>query len=274
MTYAAFEASIESSQPVELYEIVLGALIFRYTSTEDDQVVGGLTYQAIPMKRGTIENTPEDSNRSFTVDFPGSNPFVRNYIAVAPSQDAKLTVKRIQRADAEVITMFTGTVKSVAFSENGDKATIVAEIDLVSASRPMPRYTFQSSCNNCVYDSHCAVSPSDPRFHLTAVVTAQSGNTITVPGASGFGTGWFTAGECDAIGGLDARLILDHTGDVITLMLPFPFNAIGQVVTLLAGCDHQDETCDGKFTNIDNFEAFTFVPLKNIFRTGIASAQC
>jgi hypothetical protein len=41
--------------------------------------------------------------------------------------------------------------------------------------------------------------------------------------------------------------------------------AVGQAVTLYPGCDHTTTTCDGKFSNLNNYGGFPHIPTKNPF---------
>lgn len=277
MTFAPFETSVESSQPIELYEIILGTQTFYYTSAEDDITISPFVYEAIPITRGKIQQGPEDGNRTLEIDLPGSNIFARKYIGSVPSERAQLTIKRLQRPDfpgPEVITLFEGFVKSVAFSENGRKAKLAVEPAISASSRSIPRYTYQGSCNHVLYDVRCQVDDTNPAYRHTGIVTAVNGSVVTVTGADGFTDGWFTGGSSEALGGLDARLILDHVGEDITLLLPFPYDLIGQSLILLAGCAHDIATCKSKFDNVINYGGFAFVPTKNPFDTGIDPVKC
>ena len=78
------------------------------------------------------------------------------------------------------------------------------------------------------------------------------------------------------MGGDDARMVLTHVDDDLTMLLPFPFSAVGLDVDVFAGCDHTTTDCDTKFfttefpsSNIPNYGGFPFVPLRNIFDKGL-----
>jgi hypothetical protein len=75
----------------------------------------------------------------------------------------------------------------------------------------------------------------------------------------------------EALGGVDRRLILSSSGDVLTLLLPFTSSPLGSTVIVFAGCDHTIATCKSKFNNVVNYGGFAFVPTKNIFQTGITT---
>lgn len=277
MTFSAFETAVEASRPIELYTIVVGAETFRYTSAEDTITIGGLPYTPVAISRGKLSQGPEEANRVVEVELPGSNTFALKYVISVPSQRAKLTLSRVQRPDfpgPQVITLFEGYVKSVSFSNNGRTAKLAVLPAISAASRSVPRYTYQGSCNNVLYDVRCQVDSTNPAYRLTGTVTAVVGNVVTVFGANGITDGWFDGGSAEALGGTDARLILSHIGNDVTLLLPFPYALVGQPLILLAGCKHIISVCKSKFDNVINYGGFSFVPTNNPFDTGIAPVKC
>lgn len=279
MTFAQYENSIESGRPIELIRFVLGAETFNYTSAEDELTVDSITYTPIAITRGKLDNNPE--NRKHVVPFTvsGDNKFARKYIDVVPGSQAKVTLKRVQRPDfpgPETITLYEGFVNSVRFEQDGYVAKIATITEAAAISRPIPRFTFMGLCNHVVYDDGCKVDETDSTWrHVDDVLTVVD-NVITVQGADGFADGFFTGGYVEFQGGLDHRLILDHTGTSLQLLLPFSTSPLGEQVTVLAGCDHQISTCNVKFhttedptSNVINYGGFHFIPTRDIFRTGL-----
>jgi uncharacterized phage protein (TIGR02218 family) len=207
------------------------------------------------------------------VTVAGDNSVATQFIDSVPGTAATLKIERIQRPDGpgfEVVTIFNGKIASVAFQKSGREAKIKV-VPLVSAqSKPVPNHTYQSLCNHVLYDDLCQVDDTDPSFRLsTAAVTAVSGNTITVTGADAHGDGYYTGGFVEAAGAVDRRLILDQTGTVLTLLLPFTSSPLSTNVTVFAGCDHSIATCKSKFNIVINFGGFAWVPSKNVFETGL-----
>ncbi len=278
MTFDSFESSVEGSQPIELYRFVLGSETFEYTSAEDQVTVGGLDYDPIPIKRTRVGQGPEERSNQMQITVPGTNVFARRYIANVPGPRAELTISRVQRPDfpgPEVVALFVGFVQSVAFTANA-KVAKIAVLPITSAvSRPIPRFTYMGLCNHVLYDSGCKADDTDTAFRHTGTVTAINGNVITVSGATGFADDFFTAGFVEA-GGSDSRLILDHVGNDLTLLLPFPEDILNTTVVVLAGCDHTITVCDQKFftpedvaSNVINYGGFAFVPTRDIFQNGL-----
>jgi len=281
MAYDTYAASVEGNRPVELFTFVQAGDTFRYTDQPADVVVSGLTYTAQSISRGRLEETRDSATTNqIDITIPSSNSFVARFKEYTPASRASVTIQRYQREDAtpEVITIFEGYVASVRYTEEG-RVGVARCIPVIQAqSRPIPRQSYQNSCNHVLGDSLCKVDLTDSRWRLSATVTAFDSNTnkATVTGASTFGADWWVGGVVELGGGADHRLILAQDGNDVTLLLPFPESIVGSTVVLLAGCDHSITTCDTKFntpadtlSNVINYGGFPFVPNKNPFQTGL-----
>jgi len=269
--FATLEESVEESRPLDVYDFALGSDTYRFTSDESDVTVDGYTYAAEAIRRGNPSQSQESRDDIFEVRVPRDNAFALLYIGVVPGQQATLTIRRLQRDESPVFdttpVFFKGFVQSVRFPDGGD-AVIGAKSIEAMASRIIPRYTYQGQCNHVLYDNDCGVNQDS--FKHIGTVTAVSGNTITVSGASGFANGYFNAGYVKPSTLDDFRMVLDHTGDVLTLLLPFPGSLVGIDVSAFAGCDHMiDGHCDTRYNNVIEFGGFAFVPEKNPFETEI-----
>jgi uncharacterized phage protein (TIGR02218 family) len=279
MTYDAFASSREQSRPIELFRFVQGGNTFEYTSAEDSLTVASITYDPEIIRRGRIAQSPRDRNSTLEIRVPITNTFARRYRASVPGARASITIQRVQRLDfptPQAITIFTGYVGSVAFENEMKEAVIACKPIESASSRPVPRFSYQSLCNHVLFDNACKVDDTDPRWRLTQTVSAQTGATLTVPGAGAFGADWWVGGFLEINGGDDARLIVGQSGDDLQLLLPFPSSSVGQSVTVFAGCDHTITTCDTKFdttedtlSNVINYGGFAFVPTRNPYQTGL-----
>jgi len=270
--YDTLESSVESSRPIEVFDFSLGADSFRYTSSEDDVIVGVDTFEAEAIRRGSIIQGSDDRDAVLEITIPAQNTFVRKYIDIVPGQLASVSIIRVQRDEPTPWTqalVFKGFVQSVKFPKNGHEAGIAARSIESSASRPIPRFTYQSLCNNFLYDDACGANASLYKF--TGPVTLVEENKITVTGASGQPNGYYNAGYVKPTGIEDFRMILDHTGDVLTLLLPFAEALTGTNVDIFAGCDHAVAGhCNTRFSNVGRHAGFAFVPTINPFQSGIS----
>lgn len=279
MTFVGQETSIEAGRPVELYTFSSPLETLRYTSADDDQVVSGNTYAAIAISRGSIAQGRETRSGVLEITMPADETLPRRYVASAPSARVTVTIQRFHRGDGELATFFSGRLKSVSFGEDGRVAKLAIDPPVTATARQIPRFKFSGLCNNVLGDGAgggsglCTVDLEDPAYKLTAAVSAASGMTITVPGAAAFGDGWFAGGTVRTSAGTDARLVIDHTGDVLTLHIPFTVPVVGETVTVRAGCDRSPQTCSGKFDHFDEFQGQPWVPRRNPFE-GIDPDVC
>lgn len=270
MTFDLREISQADGQPVELYEFALGSEQFNYTSAEDEIAIGATKYTPVEIERTTILLGAETRRDVLTVTMPSSVAPASRYVTIVPGQRGTLTIKRQHRTDTptpETIVIFKGLIRAVGFTDDGFKTQMAVVPLTAGLGREIPRFTFQGLCNHVLYDSRCKVLQSN--FQTTAVVTAVVGNVLTIPGLNVNPDGFFTSGFVQLQGGLDFRLILEHVGNDVTLLLPFPDSVLDLSVDTFAGCDRTLATCKTKFDAVLNYGGFAFVPLRDIFRTGI-----
>lgn len=269
MSFNTQETSVEGSAPIELYEFRLGVLSYLFTSNPASVTYNSLTYDPLEVKRETLDFSPDNRAEIIKVTVPASHPLVRQYINSVPGQRATLVLRRVQRFDGsnELIQMLAGTVRSVGFALDGLSADIAVMPITGDLANTIPRFMFSGLCNNVLFDQGCTVASS--LFRYTGLVSGVSNDTVTVNGLSAKGSGWAVGGFLALAAG-DYRLIIAHTGDTIRLLLPFPSSPLGQTVDVFAGCDHTAATCQSKFGNGINHGGYPFVPLRNIFSSGIA----
>lgn len=268
MTYAAFETSTELGRPIELYTFTLGTSVSRWTSGVRPITVDTVTYQPIAIERQSISLDPERRTEALRIVLPASTLVVRRYINGVPGQTALLTVSRFHEndGDEEIVEIFSGVVKTIAFSQDGIMAEIAVMPITGDVTALVPRIKYASVCQWILFDTNCGVNSTAFR-HLNEV-TGVSGLTITVQGLASKGTGWANGGELILPSG-DSRLIIDHTGDNVRIMIPFVSSPLGQTVEVFAGCNHSTSHCGPKFSNMTNYGGFPFVPTKNVFVNGI-----
>lgn len=272
MTYNTFETSEESSRPVEVYTFGIGSDVWRYTSAEDEITIGGETYEPKPLERTGIVMSLERTE-AVEVRLPSNEEFVAQYIGIPPGTVASVLIQRFQRLDGdeELVTEFLGVAQAVKFTEDFQKAVLACYWQVAKASRPIPRFRCGSQCNNMLGDENCKVNLHVSAFEFSGAVSAVNGRIITVPGLSGtYANDWFTGGMVSIPSLGDYRLILDHAGNDLTLLLPFHDDVLGVTVEVQAGCDYLIEgDCATKFDNVIEFSGCAWVPPKNPFETGI-----
>lgn len=263
-TFDIKERSTEGSKPVEIYDFTLGsAAPVKFTSAEDTISFEGDDYVPESIQRNSVAIGKDERQRLLQIKIPLANSFAAQYIGIPPGERAQVVVRRLQR-DAIPFTarlMFDGFLQSVRFPD--DRWAILGIQSLEAAlAQIIPRFTYQGLCNHFLYDNQCGVIATS--FQLSsALVTAESGNTITVTGAAASGLS-FTGGFVKPIGINDFRMVTAQSGDVLTLLLPFKQSVLNQTIDAFAGCNRIiDEDCLVVFDNPEEHGGFAFIPKKN-----------
>lgn len=278
MSFDANEIGVESGQPIELYQFTLGSSHTRLTSSENDVTIPSTleTFVAQALTRSNIvQESSDPGSQKLSVRMPASHPLVQQYRNIAPGRRATLTIYRMHRADLGVSderqTIFKGSIRNVAFADDG-RVAVMTVLPVTSAySKPTPRRTYQGLCSHMLYDARCTINRDDPAFRHDGTVTAVSGDTVTVSGAATFSgalADFFVAGYLEVDG--DFRTVVAQSGDVLTIVVPFLESPLGKAVVARAGCKQRAvEDCEDKFNNLVNFGGFPYVPKSNPFETGI-----
>lgn len=271
MTYAAQETGTETGQPIELYEFNIGSESYLWTSDVVEVTYDSKTYMPVEIAREGIAFNPDERAEALKVTLPASTGIVRRYINSVPGQRATMTIRRVHRNDGadQVIQVFQGIVQTVGFSLNGMMAEIALLPITGELANSIPRFVFSSLCNHVLFDQGCTVSASLFRHQNT--ISGVAGDQITVTGLNVKGDGW-AAGGYLALPSGEFRQILEHTGDVVRVLLPFPNSPLGELAEVFAGCAKDINTCSSKFNNVINHGGFAFVPLLNPFQVGLDNA--
>ena len=123
---------------------------------------------------------------------------------------------------------------------------------------------FQFSCDAELGDGRCTVNLTAPSFRGTAAIIAVINNSIELSGLGAFADDWFTRGLVLWSGDRQLsikrhRTFLSHARIDFWATPKFAI-AVGDAVTVQAGCDKQFETCKTKFANAINFRGCPHMP--------------
>jgi len=157
------------------------------------------------------------------------------------------------------VTLFKGRVSTVD-QVGRTSATLTIASDLVILDYDMPRNLYSPTCVHTLYDSGCGVV----RGAYAAVGTAGAGSTSSAIAFSGAASNHaqgaivFSSG---ANANVRATVKTVAAGSALNLIYPLPFApAVGDAFTVYAGCDHTQNTCAARFSNLAAFRGFPYVP--------------
>ncbi len=269
MSYSDYEKSAESGRPIELYHFTLATTHYRYTSAEDTYNWSSQDWLPRQISRTAPSQSSEERRQQMEIILPASDPVAIHYIGIVPGQPMTLEITRVHRDDPaqEGLVLWDGRITGASYQKGAVQCVLQGLTTEATFSRPLPRFKYQSMCNHVLYDTLCTINKASHIY--TNTVSGVSGDVITVTGLGSAEADDWAKGGYVTLDDEDWRLILDHTGDDLTLLLPFEQSAVGQSVDVFAGCDHSLTVCNTKFSNTINFGGFPYVPTRNPFATGI-----
>ena len=120
-------------------------------------------------------------------------------------------------------------------------------------------------CDAVLGDPRCKVDLNAAAYRATGQIDAISDErTFTINTVGGFAAGFFSGGVLTFTAGANAGFqaeVKRHAGDTLILWRrPPAAPAVGDSVTVTAGCDKRFATCRDKFANAVNFRGFPHMP--------------
>lgn len=158
------------------------------------------------------------------------------------------------------ITLFTGRISSVQ-PGGGTKVSQKVKSEVVMLKVEMPRNKFATPCKHSLYDAGCGLDKDD----FAVVGTVEAGSTRQVVNWSSATAGDFDLGFMifetgDNVG--VQRSIRTSTGSALIMVFPLDYVPnIGDQFKAYPGCDLTMTRCSTRFSNLDNFRGFPFLPV-------------
>lgn len=214
----------------------------------------GLQCSAVELAEGL-----EPTNLDITGIFDDAGISVAHYLAGKyGSAKVELGIADWQDTTEPIMWLLVGTMgqfKRDRLSFHAQLAGIAYRLDRGSAEATTP------CCRAQLGDARCKANLAT--FTLAATVAAVTSRRIFTVSVSP-ANGWLQYGKCSFTTGANAGRAMEikqQTATGIELYLPMGADiAVGDAVTLVAGCDLQLATCSAKFGNVVNFRGEPFLP--------------
>lgn len=271
MSYGSIEASVESGQPVYLYEFTSGSDVYRLHNSEGE--ITALSQTWLPESIAHSEPTlgPADRMRPIQIVMTANHALVSPSVTSTRPDVTLVTIRRVHRqllADPYIV--FTGVVRNVNWRRRTAEAMLTVLPFEGRFSKRVPRIPFSGQCPLMLFGQNCKVVRAS--FLYSGTASSVLNDTLVVAGldAATTGSGWATSGEVVVLSTGERRLVRVHgpTLDTVSLLYPFDMNPSGETVEVAAGCDRLVATCNSKFSNVANFGGFPNVPGRNPFTVG------
>lgn len=270
MSFNDKEISNQEGRIIGLYKFQWGNTIWRYTSADRDITYNengtDRVYTAVTIFDNGMTQGGDQAN-DFTVTAQSDLPLVGLFRSTPPSGSIYLTCRHKHFDEADAPVFWIGTVGNVKGTDDAT-AEIIGRTLTSSFKRSGLRLSWQKNCPHILYDRSCRVNPE--AFGVAGVVTAKTGNTITVSGGAVAAYAQFPGGfvkwQVNVDGTSERRGIESaNIGGIFTLYGRTDRLDIGTAVTLYPGCNHATSDCFGRFNNLSNYGGFEFLPNKSPF---------
>lgn len=272
MSIADNELSVSDSRPIELVEISYTGNFYYYTNGDQERLLGGRTYRAIPFEHDDIEPSVDVTKSGLAFRFPADVDFGEVFRIQPPSEVVgfRLLIQNYL-APTEFITLWRGRIINSNWQSDGSKEQLEITVENVHSSmqRVGLRRRYSTTCPHALYGPACRV-PRD-NFKEISPVLAFTGVSLVLQAAIGKPDNYYAGGYVtyanSVTGNLEKRMVRLSVGATGTLVLSsYPLGMDGGLlVNAYAGCDHLISTCEDKFNNRANSGATPYIPLKNPF---------
>jgi uncharacterized phage protein (TIGR02218 family) len=266
VTYDAIERSVQGAVRVEIYVFALPSTTYRLTSFDEDVAFDGETYASAPLSRSQASLVQVGKVREVVVTIALDHPLaveLRRY--GIPPQDTRVTIARFFVGDAESRVQWQGYIGVTSTDAQYTRITIPNRLDLALDCQ-LPATVAQRSCPHRLFDPGCSVDPVAGGWILSPTVASVSGTSLVVSSISGKPDQWARHGKVVRAADGEERGVVSQVGTALTLERPFRTLAIGNALSVYAGCDHSlgdTNGCGPKFANVLNFGGEPEMPINN-----------
>lgn len=266
-----FQSLTNSAVRRELYEFTRGDQKFYYTSGDKPVQDGETIYDAITIKRSSIDSSNDLEKNSLDITFALNSKFAQDCLRSALEENILVKVSKLQFG--KISPLWQGRVTSV--KPNGVEITLKCETDYTSLGRAGARYKYQRTCCHDLYGKGCKLDKS--LWGVQTTIKSVDKLTVELRDLT-FENNYFRLGMLRSSTGVNVA-IESSSGNKITLIRRLD-SLVDQItsdddldnpeffVTVYPGCMKSLNACD-RFNNTDNFLGFSYMPVDNPTTTRI-----
>ena len=232
---------------------------WHYTNGKKPIFLGGNKHIPLAIARGRWKT--EMDNSDFEITIPSNTELTSLFIKRNPIRPVFVKIKN---TNGNVILSGVILESSTEAQKRISKLKCQSIKTIVSGHLPTRR--FSPSCPWILYGADCGLSKSDFVYEVSRD-DCTINDTSIITDLSSYAAGYFSFGfiEC----GHETILIVNHSGDELTLLNSFFDDYEEETFRIYPGCDLTKSTCENKFSNLSNFGGFPFIPIRNPVTEGV-----
>lgn len=265
MTFDAYESSVEDGRPIRFYRFTLGAAVWRYTSTDRDQTIGGALWKARAITDDGIKQSGDATTDALSITVPVTIGPAAIFSSAAPQQPITVEVLESHVGLNALRIIYRGEIVQVNPNRPG-VAIITCQTLSATMRRQGLRLGWSRTCDYALYDTlTCKVSKA-AHAHATTV-TAINGFTVSVASVGNVTVGVYKGGFMEWVHPIQGYNSVTIEGQTTLDMLMFDdpsLLTVGMPVTIYPGCPRTEAGCR-TFDNILNYGGCLNMPGKSPF---------
>lgn len=264
MSFNIIESSNDLGRPIFLYAFNLGAATWRYTSGDEDVVLSGYKWSAVPISDDGVKITGESSTDGINITCPSSIAPVQLFYGTPPSNTILVQIFHYHEGDTDAILGYTGEILQVSLPEPG-KAVISCDTISASMERDGLRLTWQRTCGHALFGLGCNLNKDD--FKLDLKVFDIVNNIVYFQGMDGEADGKFDGGFIEwehPTRGTEFRAVETQVANAMTMFGLADGLYYGLSVKAYPGCRRTTAACV-TFNNLPNYGGVPDMPGKSPF---------
>lgn len=252
---------------VEVYRFTHRNEVVTVTSCDSNINFNNEDYVPVSIKRTDHSVTSQTAKSEIKITTSQKFEIVSYFDTITPD-DIGVEIFRVDADDmfGNGQKIFSGLVKSLEMKKNLAEFTLQPFSSLLT--RDICRYSYQTLCNNSLYDTHCKLNIEDHSLQSTAVV-ANDGITFTLDIPSQSDPAIWQNGLLRINRTGEARMVIESNNNVVKVMSPFTDFQEGDLVKVSKGCNRSSEQCRSRFNNFNNFAGFEYIPNRDPYQNGL-----
>jgi hypothetical protein len=266
MTYTDLEQSIDSGNPVELYQFQVGPDFYYFTSADHDITYNSILYRSDYIQRDAISQSREEARDRPTIRVGKNNAVADLFKQQPPFYEIFIQILRYHLNDPDapdVRTIFRGKVLDASWPDGVTVAHLECESLFASLKTEGMRWRYQGRCNHTIYTEDCGLNFQTLKEDFVVAAISSDGKTITLTGLSSQPANRYKGGLLRF--GTDVWvMVVRHTGNDAELFRAIPQLVVGATVSLGRACRNLRDQCIA-LGNYENYLGWPDVPEVNIF---------
>lgn len=252
---------------VELYRFIHRNEVITVTSSDSPVNFNNEDYSPISIKRTDYSVTTQNSRAEIKITTSHKFEVVDFFRSITPD-DINVEIYRvdIDSQFQESNKIFSGLVKSLDMKQNVAEFTLQPFASLLT--RDICRYSYQTLCNNSLYDSNCKLNIEDHSLQTTGSLDPDGITfTLDIPNQSDPAVWQNGLLRINRTG--EARMIIESNNNIVKVISPFTDFQEGDIVKVSKGCNRGSEQCKTRFNNFNNFAGFEYIPNRDPYQNGL-----